>query len=86
MTGEALPQFNSHKIEISCEDMKKTLMNESSSLELFQKAQYIFESSSLDVEKKQYKSESETEMLLAAYRSHKKLTQQNGNINSTLNL
>lgn len=86
MTGEALPQFNSHKIESSCEDMKKTLMDESNSLAIFQKAQYIFESSGLDVEKKQYKSESETEMLLAAYRSHKKLEQQSNNINSALNL
>lgn len=69
LAGEALPQFNSNKIETLCEEIKKSLLDEDFSLDLFQQAQAIFESSGLDLDKKQYKSESETEMLLIAYRS-----------------
>ena len=68
--GENLPPFNSNKIESVCEEFKKTLVDEGRALSLFQKAQEIFESSGLDLGKKQYKSESETELLLAACRSH----------------
>lgn len=69
-TGEGLPPFNSNKIESICDAFKQTLVAESQALSIFQQAQDIFESSGLDLEKKQYKSESETELLLAAYRSY----------------
>lgn len=69
--GEELPQFNSNKIESKCEEFKKILMNENKALNIFLLAQKIFESSGLELHKKQYKSESETEMLLLAYREHK---------------
>ncbi|MCD6006185.1 AIPR family protein [Halomonas sp. IOP_6] len=67
-TGEDLPPFNSNKIESVCEKFKDTLVDEGKALALLQKAQEIFESSGLDLSKKQYKSESETELLLTAYR------------------
>ena len=67
-TNENLPQFNSNKIEAVCENFKKTLIDDNLVLNVFQKAQVIFESSGLDLSKKQYKSESETDLLLAAYR------------------
>lgn len=67
--GECLPQFNSREIERRCEEFKKILIDEKAALELFHTAQNIFEISGLDLEKKQYKSESETEMLLEAYRT-----------------
>jgi hypothetical protein len=70
VAGEALPPFNSNKIEDLCENVKMTLIEEQMSLAVFQDAQAIFQSSGLDLEKKQYKSESETEMLLAAYKSY----------------
>lgn len=75
--GENLPPFNSNKIESICEKFKESLINEGKALALFQKAQNIFESSGLDLNKKQYKSESETELLLAAYRSHNNSMQPN---------
>lgn len=68
--GEELPQFNSNKIESKCEGFKKILMDEGEALHIFLLAQKIFESSGLELDKKQYKSESETEMLLTAYRAH----------------
>lgn len=70
VTGESLPPFNSNKIESVCDNFKQDLIEESQALIVFQRAQAIFESSGLDLNKKQYKSESETEMLLAAYKSH----------------
>ena len=68
--GESIPPFNSNKLEVLCESFKDSLVDESGALSIFQKAQNIFESSGLDLEKRQYKSESETEMLLNAYKMH----------------
>jgi len=79
VAGEALPQFNSNKIEALCEIVKNALIDEERSLVVFQDAQTIFESSGLDLEKKQYKSESDTEMLLAAYRLHNNSMQPTAN-------
>jgi hypothetical protein len=75
--GENLPPFNSNKIESVCEEFKKILVDEGKAILLFQKAQDIFESSGLDLGKKQYKSESETELLLTAYRLHNNSMQPN---------
>lgn len=66
--GDKLPPFNSNKIDADCENFKQILIDERKALNIFLDAQDIFESSGLDLDKKQYKSESETEMLLAAYR------------------
>ena len=77
--GEDLPQFNSNKIEAKCDEFKNTLVDENSALEVFNRSQDIFEASGLDLDKKQYKSESETEMLLAAYRAHNNSIQPTAN-------
>ncbi|EEY46591.1 AIPR family protein [Vibrio mimicus] len=66
--GEELDYINSNKIEKKAEAFKKLLLNESEALSMFKKAESIFESSGLDMEKKQYKSESETEQLICAYK------------------
>lgn len=68
--GEDLPPFNSNKIESKCEEFKNILTDENQALAIFRISQKIFEASGLDLDKKQYKSESETEMLLAAYRAY----------------
>ena len=72
--GEKLEFFNSNKMERNCEAFKNTLLNEVGALSLFKTAEVIFESSGLDMDKKQYKSESETELLVAAYNVYKKDT------------
>jgi len=69
-TGEDLPPFNSKKIDSICDDFKHTLIDEDLSLALFKQAQDLFESSGLDLSKKQYKAESETDLLLDAYKKH----------------
>ncbi len=66
--GEKLEPFNSNKMEKNCEALKNILLNENEALGLFKTAESIFENSDLDMDKKQYKSESETELLIAAYR------------------
>lgn len=69
--GERLEFFNSNKMDKNCEKFKLELLNEPRALRLFKTAEEIFETSGLDMDKKQYKSESETELLLAAYLSYK---------------
>ena len=71
--GEKLELFNSKKMDNNCEIFKNILLNESDALKLFKTAQEIFETSGLDMDKKQYKSESETELLVTAYQSYKKV-------------
>lgn len=80
--GENLPQFNSNKIESVCEDFKQVLIEENTALDIFKCAQNIFESSGLDLDKKQYKSESETELLLTAYQSYS--NEMKANVNSLM--
>lgn len=77
--GETLPPFNSRKIEASCEEFKAKLIQEAESLALFKQAQEIFENSGIDLDKKQYKSESETELLIQAFRTHNKSMQPTAN-------
>ena len=68
--GEKLDQFNSRRIDTQCEQFKSLLLDENKALEAFLLAQSLFISSGLDLTKKQYKSESETELLIQAYRVH----------------
>ena len=69
--GEELDYINSNKIEKKAEVFKKLLLNEPEALAMFKKAESIFENSGLDMDKKQYKSESETELLISAYKQLK---------------
>jgi hypothetical protein len=68
--GEEIEQFNSNKIEKRCEEFKSLLLDEKKALTLFNEAVEIFENSGIDKDKRQYKSESETELLLTSYRNH----------------
>ena len=70
--GEKLEHFNSNKMDKNCEIFKKMLLNETDALDLFKTAESIFEKSGLDMDKKQYKSESETDLLIEAYKTYKK--------------
>lgn len=62
--GKDLPPFNSNKMEKQCEAFIADLNDETKSLELFKKCTDIFEKSGLDMSQKQFKSESETEVLI----------------------
>lgn len=68
--GEDTQPFNSKKIDSACEEFKRKLIVENTALPLFKTAQNIFENSGIDLERKQYKSESETELLLQAFRNY----------------
>lgn len=70
--GEKLDFFNSNNIENKSEAFKLKLLNETEALELFKISEIIFENSGLDMNKKQYKSESETGELVLAFREHNK--------------
>lgn len=70
--GKELDFINSNKIERKAENLKKLLLNEDEALSMFKTAESIFETSGLDMNKKQYKSESETELLVQAYSQYKK--------------
>jgi hypothetical protein len=70
--GEKLEAFNSKKLDKACESFKKTLSNEQESLKLYKEAISILEKSGIDKDKKQYKSESDTDILIQAYRTHNK--------------
>jgi hypothetical protein len=70
--GENLDPFNSNKIDKSCEEFKDLLVSERQAVELFHRAQEIFEKSEIDTKKKQFKSESDTDFLLQAYKRHEK--------------
>lgn len=68
--GEQLQPFNSNNLDKLCEQFKSSLTIEEKALDIFTSAQTIFENSAIDKDKKQYKSEGETELLLNAYRAH----------------
>ncbi|GED43620.1 AIPR family protein [Cobetia marina] len=69
--GEILDSLGSNKVDKECESFKMILLNDAESLAVFKEAEYIFENSELDMNKKQYKSESETELLISAYKSYR---------------
>ena len=66
--GEHLDPLNSAKIEKKCETFKNILIDENKSLSTFKKAIDIINSSGIDENKKQYKAESDTDLLITAYR------------------
>jgi hypothetical protein len=66
--GEHLDPLNSAKIEKKCETFKNILLDENKSLSTFKKAIDIINSSGIDKNKKQYKAESDTDLLITAYR------------------
>ena len=64
--GDENTPLNSNKLEKQCEDFKKVLLDDRQALNLFLQATKIFSSSGIDQSKKQYKSESDTEILKEA--------------------
>ena len=64
--------LNSNKLERSCEEFKQILLDDSKALEIFQLASELFEKSGIDLTKRQYKSETETELLKIAVATHLK--------------
>ncbi|WP_228369923.1 AIPR family protein [Laribacter hongkongensis] len=68
--GFHLDPLNSNAIEKKCESFKKLLLDEKKSLNIFKLATEIFAKSGLDMSKRQYKSESETETLKIAVKKH----------------
>lgn len=62
--GIETPHFNSRSMSSMCDNLEKTLKDERKSLKLFKDAEEIFLASGIDLEKRQYKSESETELLI----------------------
>lgn len=69
--GEKLDFFNSNAFDKSCEKLKSALLDDKKSSALFKQAKEVFDSSTLDKTKRQYKSETETEMVIQAYRVFK---------------
>ena len=68
--GEKLDFFNSNKLDRECEKFKNTLLDEKQAIKLFKEATQIFDESGIEKNKRQYKSEYETELLIQAYRKH----------------
>lgn len=69
--GEHLDPFNSNNLDKSCEKFKSILLDDKKSSTIFKQAKMIFDSSKLDKTKRQYKSESDTEMVMEAFRAFK---------------
>lgn len=62
--------LNSNKLEKTCEEFKKILLDDKKSIAIFHLATQILKSSGLDMSKRQFKSESETDLLTAAVKKH----------------
>lgn len=73
--GDKMEPFNSKSLDKKCETLKNTLLKETESLRLFEKAVSIYEKSSIDKDKRQYKSESDTELFISAYRQQYQKTE-----------
>jgi len=58
--------LNSKKIDVKCEEFKNLLLDDYQAVTVFQQAATIFSSCGIDMTKKQYKSETETDQLLKA--------------------
>ena len=58
--------LNSNKIDVQCEEFKHVLLDAKKALELFQRATQIYKLSDIDFNKRQFKSETETEALKKA--------------------
>lgn len=64
--------LNSNQIEKQCEDFKVVLLDDHQAISTFRLAADIFKTSGIDQSKKQYKSESETDILKKAVEAHSK--------------
>lgn len=64
--GDTKEPLNSNKIERQCEALKSILLDDKKALELFGTAATIFEISGVDPHKRQFKSETDTEILKKA--------------------
>ncbi|MCF7558682.1 AIPR family protein [Pseudomonas petrae] len=69
--GEALDYFNSNAFDKACERLKSILLDDDKSAELFKQAQTVFDNSKLDKTKRQYKAESDTDLVIEAFRTQK---------------
>ena len=67
--GEALDPLNSNKMEKRSDAFTSTLLDETKSLSLFQRSLDVFLRSEIDQTKRQYKSESDTELLINALKN-----------------
>lgn len=63
--------LNSNKLDKQCEELKAVLLDDAKALSSFRHAIDVFRSSGVDLEKAQYKSESETDILVKAIASQK---------------
>jgi hypothetical protein len=68
--GEDLAPFNSKKLDKACEKFKNILKDESDSLALFKQAVEILNNSEIDKDKKSYKTQTDKDELIKAYRIH----------------
>jgi hypothetical protein len=66
MNSTEAPLLNSHKIDKKSEEFISILDNENSCNELFKNVVDLLEKSGLDISKKQFKAESETDILIKA--------------------
>lgn len=62
--GKEIPPFNSNKIESLCETFVADLLDENKCILLFNRCIDVFEKSELDLSQKQFKAESETDLLI----------------------
>lgn len=62
--GIDLPPLNSNKIEKLTEALISKLNDDEQCLKLFEKAVTVFNKSGLDISQKQFKTESETDLLI----------------------
>jgi hypothetical protein len=65
-SGPDLDPFNSNIIEKRSDAFVETLLDDSKALHLFERSLRVFTNSGIDLTKRQYKSESETELLINA--------------------
>ena len=65
-------QLSSNKIDRQCEEFKKRLLDDEKAIATFQAAAELFRTSGIDLNKKQYKAESETETLIKAVEAHRR--------------
>lgn len=70
--GEHLAPFNSYKMGQLCDLFKDTLLDDAQSLGLYKGAVQIFDKSLIDRTKSQYKSETDTDLLIQSFRNYGK--------------
>jgi hypothetical protein len=68
--GEGFAYLNSNRIDKQCESFKEALLDDSVAIPLFNTAANIFSTSGIDLDKRQYKSEAETDLVINAFKQH----------------